>query len=114
MILPKQSLAASLIAVFLICSPTIAESSSPTAAEIRSAIKADLKDAGRLSENKIEVAVESGIITLIGTVVSLQDRQIASSIAKRTRGVEAVQNRILVERSARSDSKFNPTCRKCC
>lgn len=112
MILPKQSLAVSLIAVFLICSPTIAESSSPTAAETRSAIKADLKDAERLSENKIEVAVESGIVTLIGTVVSLQDRQIASSIAKRTRGVEAVQNRILVERSARSDSEIQSDVQK--
>lgn len=106
MIFPKQSLVVSLIATFLICSPSFADSSSPSADDVRSAIEADLEDAERLSQNEIDVAMDSGIVTLTGTVLSLQDRQIAASIAKRTRGVVAVQNRILVERSSRSDSEI--------
>jgi osmotically-inducible protein OsmY len=112
MIFPKQSLVVSLIATFLICSPSFADSSSPSADDVRSAIEADLEDAERLSQNEIDVAMDSGIVTLTGTVLSLQDRQIAASIAKRTRGVVAVQNRILVERSSRSDSEIQSDVEK--
>ncbi|PHQ31574.1 BON domain-containing protein [Rhodopirellula bahusiensis] len=112
MILIKQSLAASLSAAFLLCSTSFADSPSPTTEELQSAIEADFDDAGRLSENEIDVVVESNIVTLAGTVLSLQDRQIAESIAKRTRGVVAVQNRILVKRSSRSDSEIQSDVRK--
>ena len=67
------------------------------------AIRADLDDAIRIADTKLEVDVRDGIATLYGTVNSIMDRRRAVDIAKRTRGITAVADQILVTRSDRSD-----------
>lgn len=112
MIATQHVFAAPLFAVLLLCSISLAESPSSSATDLRSAIKADLEDAERLRQTEIDVAVDSNIVTLTGTVPSLQDSQIAAAVAKRTRGVAAVQNRLFVERSSRSDSEIQADVEK--
>ncbi|QEG43187.1 BON domain-containing protein [Roseimaritima ulvae] len=71
--------------------------------DIVTAIEADLEDAERLAGVSPKVEIHDGVVTLSGQVTSLQDKHLASRIAKRTRGVEAVLNQILVKTSERSD-----------
>lgn len=71
--------------------------------EISAAIKADIRDASRIAGGEIDVSSKAGLVTLSGTATSLLDKQIAGKIAKRTRGVGAVLNQMLVVASDRSD-----------
>ena len=74
--------------------------------EIASAIQSDLEDAERLAADSLKADVKDGLVTLSGQVESMQDKQLASRIAKRTRGVEAVLNQILIKASKRSDDEI--------
>lgn len=102
----------SLVAVIFIgLSPGIgsAQETKPselTDREIREAISVDIQDAERMSGTEVSVEVHSGIATLAGTVSSLLDKRLASQIAKRTRGVVAVQNQVIVPVSGRSDDEI--------
>ncbi|NND97627.1 MAG: BON domain-containing protein [Pirellulaceae bacterium] len=71
--------------------------------EICSALQRDLEDAERIRAGQLNVQCRNGLVTLSGTVESLLDKRLASRIAKRTRGVQAVLNQILVQTSERSD-----------
>ncbi len=71
--------------------------------EISAAIQADIQDAVRIAGGEIEVSSKAGLVKLSGTVTSLLDKQMAGGIAKRTRGVEAVLNQLIVVVSDRSD-----------
>ncbi len=82
------------------------ESNSSQPIEIAEAIQLDFKDAERLATSSLTVDVDAGLVTLSGQVESLQDKQLASRIAKRTRGVEAVLNQIVVKVSSRSDDEL--------
>lgn len=75
-----------------------------TSAEIRAAIVADLDDAERLTGRLPAVDVRDGVVRLSGIVASMQEKNLASMIAKRTRGVQSVQNQILVKQSERDDA----------
>ncbi|TWT98525.1 BON domain-containing protein [Stieleria varia] len=79
----------------------------PASGEIVKAIEADLADAERIVASEIDVKLDRGVVTLGGTVNSILDRDLASEIAKRTRGVQAVVNQILVQRSDRSDDSIH-------
>ena len=74
-----------------------------TAKELANAVRADLKDSVRIADAELQVAVRDGILTLSGTVRSMMDRQRAVEIAKRTRGIKAVVDQLVVTRSDRSD-----------
>ena len=56
----------------------------------------DLADTDGLARSDIEVDVQDGIVTLSGTAEHLLAKRRAAAIAKRTRGVQAVLNKILV------------------
>jgi len=71
--------------------------------EISAAILADIQDASRIAGGEIEVSSKTGLVTLSGTATSLLDKQMAGTIGKRTRGVTAVLNQLIVVASDRSD-----------
>ena len=50
-------------------------------------------------ERKINVDVENGIVTLRGTVETMQQKQEAERIAKQTEGVKRVNNMLKVSRT---------------
>jgi hyperosmotically inducible protein len=50
-------------------------------------------------ERKINVDVESGVVTLRGTVETMQQKQEAERIAKQTEGVKRVNNMLKVSRT---------------
>ena len=74
--------------------------------EIREAIESDLDDTESLRADRIDVSVHDGLVTLSGRVESLMDKRRASSVAKRTRGVQAVLNQLIVQASDRSDEEI--------
>ncbi len=71
--------------------------------EIAGAIRGDIADASRIAGGEIKVEAASGLVTLSGTATSLLDSQMSAKIAKRTRGVNAVLNQLIVTASDRSD-----------
>jgi len=80
-------------------------SDQPTAKEIAEAIQQDVLEAERLAGTEIKAEFDGGIARLSGQATSVLDKQLAGNIAKRTRGVEAVVNQIIVKRSDRSDDE---------
>jgi len=97
-----------LVALFLLTPLSIRGQDSPTPnklsdSEISAAIQADIKDTSRIAGGKINVSSKAGLVTLSGTATSLLDMQMAVAVAKRTRGVEAVLNQLIVVASDRSD-----------
>ena len=74
--------------------------------DISSAISADIQDIERLSGVDVDVEAERGHVILSGTVTSLLDKHLATRIAKRTRGVQAVMNQTIVKRSQRTDEEI--------
>lgn len=64
-----------------------------TSDAIRSAISAD----SQLSDTRIGVRVEASVATLEGFVSSRHQRAHAGAIASRTRGVERLENRLVIE-----------------
>lgn len=109
--------AAFLTAVLMLASISLAEADTEHTAEltdpeIRSAIVADIEESERFSGALPSVETAVGIVRLSGIVESLQEKQLAASIAKRTRGVQAVQNQILVKRSDRKDSAIEEDVEK--
>ncbi len=87
-----------------VCSAQAESDSAPTDPnEISLAIRLDFDDAERLAAESLKVEATEGLVTLSGEVACLQDKHLASRIAKRTRGVEAVLNQILVRVSKRPD-----------
>ncbi len=83
-----------------------------SADEIRSAIMLDLRESERWTSEQPRVEVAKGVVRLSGTVASLQEKTLAAEIAKRTGGVQAVQNQILVERSDRADQAIQEDVQK--
>ncbi|WP_186776236.1 BON domain-containing protein [Rubripirellula reticaptiva] len=79
------------------------ESSSIEPSIVASAIQSDFEGDERLAVGSLKVEMNGGLVTLSGQVDSLQDKNLASRIAKRTLGVEAVLNQILVRTSDRPD-----------
>ncbi len=71
--------------------------------DITAAIKADIAGASRIAGGVINVDVNTGLVTLSGTATSLLDKQMSAQIAKRTRGVKAVLNQLIVLASDRRD-----------
>jgi osmotically-inducible protein OsmY len=71
--------------------------------EISAAIQADIQDASRIAGGEIEVRSKAGLVTLSGTATSLLDKQMADTISKRTRGVKALFNQLIVVASDRGD-----------
>ncbi len=69
--------------------------------EIVAAIKADIADSSRIAGGVINVSEDSGLVTLSGTATSLLDKQMSVRIAKRTRGVNAVLDQLIVVASNR-------------
>lgn len=87
----------------------LAETSTTTTIssdEIATAIQSDLHDAERLSKTDVDVKVRDGLVTLTGTVRSILDKQLASDIAMRTRGVQAVHNQLLVDALPRPNDEL--------
>jgi len=89
-------------------SPPIPGQDSPATnklsdSDISAAIQADIQDASRIAGGEIGVSSKAGWVTLAGTATSLLDKQMAAAIAKRTRGVEAVLNQLIVVASDRRD-----------
>ncbi|GAA4467914.1 BON domain-containing protein [Novipirellula rosea] len=80
--------------------------------EIASAIEADIADASRIAGGEINVDASSGLVTLSGTATSLLDKRMADTIAKRTRGVTAVLNQLIVITSDRSDDDIRADVEK--
>lgn len=78
-------------------------SKKPSDSEISAAIQADIQDASRIAGGEIDVRSQAGLVTLSGTATSLLDKQMAGAIAKRTRGVQAVLNQLIVVASDRGD-----------
>jgi osmotically-inducible protein OsmY len=100
-----------LVALSLFTSPSIhgQDSSGPkklSEGEISAAIQADIQDASRIAGGEIGVSNKAGLVTLSGTATSLLDKQMAGAIAKRTRGVGAVLNQLIVVASDRSDDEI--------
>ena len=83
-----------------------AKASRLTSTEIREAIVADLDDTESLRVDRMDVSVHDGLVTLSGRVESLMDKRRASSVAKRTRDVQAVLNQLIVQASDRSDEEI--------
>jgi len=50
------------------------------------------------TERKIHIDVDNGVVTLRGTVDSMQQKQEAERIAKETEGVKRVNNRLTVQK----------------
>ncbi len=73
---------------------------------IEDVIAADFDDSSRLGGSDIKIQFNDGLVTLSGTVNSLLDKRMASQFAKRTRGVKAVLNQILIKPTDRSDDKI--------
>lgn len=97
-----------LVALSLFTLPPIhgQDSSAPSNVsddEISAAIQADIQDASRIAGGETVVSSKAGLVTLSGTATSLLDKQMAAAIAKRTRGVGAVLNQLIVFVSDRSD-----------
>ena len=97
-----------LVALFLFTTPPIHGQDSPALekvsdSEISAAIQADIKDASRIAGGEIAVSSKAGLVSLSGTATSLLDKQMAGEIAKRTRGVGAVLNQLIVVASDRTD-----------
>ncbi len=74
--------------------------------EIANAIAADLEDSRRTSDSDVAVEVRKGIALLSGTSTSLHEKRVASQIAKRTRGIVAVQNQIIIPVLDRGDEEI--------
>ena len=103
-----KSMLPMLVALSLFTPPPIhgQDSSVPSKlsdSDISAAIQADIQDASRIAGGEIEVSSKAGLVTLSGTATSLLDKQMAAAIAKRTRGVEAVLNQLIVVVSDRRD-----------
>lgn len=96
--------------LFLSCAPTPCTHAQGlpqnSQSELTNAIQADIRDAVRIADADVRVQVRNGIATLSGTVNSLMDRRRAVSIAKRTRGIAAVADQIIVKKSDRKDSEI--------
>lgn len=82
------------------------------AKEIIEAIRHDIDDAERLAGTDAKVHCDAGVATLAGTVKSILDKQLAGTIAKRIRGVEAVVNQMIVKRSDRDDRELRDEVRQ--
>ncbi len=80
--------------------------------EVASALEADIADNSRIAGGEINVTANSGLVTLSGTATSLLDKQMADTIAKRTRGVSAVLNQLIVVASDRSDDDIREDVEK--
>ncbi len=74
--------------------------------EIRQAIEADLDNTESLNAGRIRVSVDNGLVTLSGGVSSLMDKRRASTVVKRTRGVQGVLNQLIVKPTERSDDEI--------
>ncbi len=97
----------SLIALLLLSHLTLNSRAEDLAFEqIENVISADINDAARLSGSDVHVQAREGLITLWGTVDSLLDKRMASQFAKRTRGVKAVLNQILIKPTERNDDEI--------
>lgn len=104
-----------LVVVLLFVPSVIARSEAPDERrpdDLRKAIIADLEDAERMAGEEVRVESVEGVVTLAGTVTSWFEKQMAGAIAKRTRGVKAVVNRILVKPSDREDSEIQSDVEK--
>lgn len=80
--------------------------------EIVAAIKADIAGASRIAGGVIKVSADSGLVTLSGTATSLLDKQMSARIAKRTRGVNAVLDQLIVVASNRRDDDIRADVEK--
>lgn len=70
---------------------------------IAHAIEQDLSDSIRLGKPELKVIERDGHITLSGTVSCVMDRRRAGEIAKRTAGVKAIANQIVIDPTERTD-----------
>jgi len=64
--------------------------------QIKSSVEAVLTDDPWLDASGIQVSVQSGIVTLTGTVVTRADKRRAEDLADRVRGVRDVQNTLQI------------------
>ena len=102
----------------LFCAASVAQGQDSSAAsrlsdeEISQAIQADIQDAARIAGGKTNVTSDAGLVTLSGTVTSLLDKQMATTIAKRTRGVSSVLNQLIVVASDRKDDDIRSDVEK--
>ena len=65
--------------------------------EITTKIKAKITGDGDLSPFNINVDTKDGVVTLRGTVKSMESKQEAEKIARETSGVKKVDNMLQVE-----------------
>lgn len=72
--------------------------------EIRRALDAEMWEARAVDANQIDVGVAGGVVTLSGTVDNIIEKERALRIAKMTRGVSSVIDRLEVEATDRSDA----------
>lgn len=70
------------------------------------AIESELFEARGVSPNAIDLEVEEGVATLSGDVAHLLARKRAVRIARQTKGVRSVVNRLAVRDSGRADGKI--------
>jgi len=68
-----------------------------TDGEIREVVSGELKWDARVEEGAIDVQVDGGVVTLLGSVGSWAERLAAQEAAHRVGGVREVSNQIVVE-----------------
>lgn len=94
------------LSVFCLFPMDVLSAQPPSGQSLSEVISADFRDSERLASSNIEAHVENGLVTLSGFADSLMDKQLADTIAKRTVGVRAVANQVIVKPSERTDEEI--------
>ncbi len=75
--------------------------------EIREDVESALLTDPATDSYEVDVAVDDAKVTLTGTVDSMQEKELAGSVAKSTRGVQAIDNELDIDYAAeRSDGEI--------
>ncbi len=74
---------------------------------ITSKVKYRLAKSDEVSNSRVRVETDKGVVLLSGFVVSDHQKAVAAQIAKSVSGVKAVKNNLVTEKEAHSNDSYN-------
>jgi len=86
--------------VAVVSGTTISANAAQTGDDTAQTIAKNLKQSGKLKDYRVGVKYEDGVVWLMGTVTSPQQKQIAEQLARQSVGVEHVVSKLEVEQAA--------------